>query len=119
MNRKFISKKHFLASMFLFALSSVTFANDITSIDIPTVEDAHVFGEFTDNLPAVLTYFTALTKQQVINFYGEKIGPPISEEIKRDRLTLIFVKELKKYTVVISQQNNKRQVDIIVQEYKE
>ena len=106
-----------LAGAVLLSLSAVTFASDeVSPISIPMVENAQVFADFTDSLPAVLNYFTLATEEEIIDFYNQNFGESISQEIKRGRLTLIYSKENKTIRVVISQQNNKRQVDIIVEE---
>ena len=75
-----------------------------------------VFADFSDDIPAVLNYFTSSTEEQIIDFYKQNFGESILQERKRDRLTLTYQKEEQTIRVVISQQNNKRQVDIIVEE---
>ncbi len=84
-------------------------------IDIPVLEDAQIFAEFTDALPAVINYFTQSTEAQVINFYQQTFGEAHSQERKRDRLTLQYQEGEEKMRVVISQQNKKRQVDVIIE----
>ncbi|MBL4941416.1 MAG: hypothetical protein JKY81_07080 [Colwellia sp.] len=90
-------------------------ADKINSILIPVMENAQVFADFTDYLPAVLNYFTLATEQQVIDFYQQSFGEPITQERKRDRLTLTYQQEQQIMRVVISQQNNKRQVDVMIE----
>lgn len=82
--------------------------------EIPYLEDAKLFAQFTDELPAVINYFTAHNEQEIINFYQEKFGDAISNEMKRGRLTLYFNHEDKQLRVVISPQGNKFQVDILL-----
>jgi hypothetical protein len=84
-------------------------------IDIPVIEDAQVFAEFSDSLPAVINYFTHSTEAQVIDFYQQVFGDAQSQERKRERLTLKYNNGDEKMRVVISQQNNKRQVDVIIE----
>lgn len=84
-------------------------------IDIPILEDAQVFAEFSDSLPAVINYFTNHNEAQVIDFYQQAFGVAKSQERKRDRLTLKYQQGEESMRVVISQQNDKRQVDIIVE----
>ena len=111
-----------LTGAVLFSLSAVTFAGDEVTptstpmIEIPMVENAQVFADFTDDIPAVLNYFTSSTEEQIIDFYKQNFGEAIFQERKRDRLTLTYKKEEQTIRVVISQQNNKRQVDIIVEQ---
>ncbi|WP_232769127.1 hypothetical protein [Colwellia sp. Bg11-28] len=84
-------------------------------IDIPILDNAQVFAEFTDKLPAVINYFTQSSEAQVIDFYQQAFGEPYSQELKRDRLTLQYQEGKEIMRVVISQQNKKRQVDVIIE----
>ena len=84
-------------------------------IDIPVLEDAQIFAEFSDSLPAVINYFTNASEEQVINFYQQAFGEPYSQERKRKRLTLQYQDGEEAMRVVISQQNKKRQVDVIIE----
>jgi len=111
------SKYSLLTGAVLFSLSALTFAGDeVTPVSIPMIDNAQVFADFSDDIPAVLNYFTSSTEEQIIDFYKQNFGESISQERKRDRLTLTYQKEEQTIRVVISQQNNKRQVDIIVEE---
>jgi len=83
-------------------------------ISIPMMENAQVFANFTDDIPAVLNYFTNAPEDQIIYFYQQQYGEVLSQERLRDRLTLKFQKDTHSIRVVISQQNNKRQVDVII-----
>ncbi|PKI17159.1 hypothetical protein CXF71_06450 [Colwellia sp. 12G3] len=87
-------------------------------INIPVLEDAQVFAEFTDALPAVINYFSQSTEAQVITFYQQAFGDAYSQERKRDRLTLKYRQGEESMRVVISQQNKKRQVDVIIESNK-
>ncbi|MCP4992120.1 MAG: hypothetical protein GY928_40555 [Colwellia sp.] len=88
------------------------------AINIPTLADAKVFAEFTDFLPAVINYFTDASEVQVIEFYQQEFGVACSQERKRGQLTLNYAEGEEVVRVVISQQNKKRQVDIIVESKK-
>jgi len=85
------------------------------AIDIPILKDALIFAEFTDKLPAVVNYFTQSSEAQVINFYQQAFGAADSKERKRNRLTLQYTQGEEMMRVVISQQDKKRQVDIIIE----
>ncbi|MCW8834386.1 MAG: hypothetical protein OQK03_13795 [Colwellia sp.] len=114
------SKYSLLAGAVLFTLSSVALANeDAAPVSIPMLENAQVFADFTDDMPAVLNYFTRASEAQVIEFYQQHFGEAISQERKRGRLTLSYQQEKRMMRVVISQQNNKRQVDVIVEKAQE
>ncbi|TYK65492.1 hypothetical protein [Colwellia echini] len=84
-------------------------------INIPVMRYAQIFAEYSDSLPAVLNYFTNASKEQIIDFYQQAFGEPYSQEVKRERLTLKYKQGDELMRVVISQQNNKRQVDVIVE----
>jgi hypothetical protein len=84
-------------------------------IDIPILDNAQVFAEFTDKLPAVINYFTRSNEAEVIDFYQQAFGEPYSQELKRGRLTLQYQEGEEVMRVVISQQNRKRQVDVIIE----
>lgn len=100
-----------------FALVNVnsTVAQDKVTVTIPTMSDARIFAEFKDKMPAVVNYFTKNTEQEVIAFYQNEYGKAKQQERKRGRLTLNFNQEHSDIRVVISQQNNMRQVDVIVE----
>jgi len=111
-----------LTSLFIFLFSAETFAlnnESTTPVEIPKLDNAQVFADIRDDLPAVLNYFTRSTEEQIIEFYQQHYGDAISRERKRGRLTLSFNQEAKNIRVVISQQNNKRQVDVIVEKAEE
>ena len=79
------------------------------------ISNAQVFANITDELPAVLNYFTSATEEQIIKFYQQHYGDYISQERKRGRLTLSYQHAKKAIRIVISQQNKKRQVDVIME----
>jgi hypothetical protein len=83
-------------------------------IDIPVLENAQIFAEFSDSLPAVINYFTSSAESQVIDFYKQAFGEAYSQERQYGRLTLKFTQAQEVMRVVISQQDNKRQVDVII-----
>jgi hypothetical protein len=108
--------------MLTFFFSSNVFAlNNVPHIivEIPKLDNAQVFADFTDGFPAVLNYFTQSTEAQIIEFYKKHYGKVVSKERKRGRLTLFFLQENQSMRVVISQQNNKHQIDIMVDRVRE
>ena len=88
------------------------------STQIPIIENAKVFAKLVDKMPAVVNYFTPATEQELISFYQQALGEVIVQERKRGRLTLSFISDLYATRVIISEQNNARQVDIIQEENK-
>jgi len=85
-------------------------------IFIPVAGDARVFAEFVDKLPAVVNYYTRLSELEVVDFYSESFGEPISQERKRERLTVTYLLGDISTRVVISEQDEQQQVDVIQEE---
>lgn len=111
-----MKKYGLLASAILLSLSTTTFAMDEAKpVLIPVIENSHVFADFTNDMPAVLNYFTSASEDEIIAFYNQNYGDSVSQERKRERLTLTYESENKMIRVVISEQNRKRQVDIIME----
>ena len=98
-----------------FLLSPLSYGQEQGAVDIKVMAEARVFANFTDELPAVLNYFVKASEQDVIDFYRQAYGEPVTQERKRGRLTLQFSQAEKDIRVVISTQNNHRQVDILVE----
>lgn len=112
-----IHQKHRLVitmSLLLSLASATSSAYQVEDYMIPSLADAKVFAQFTDELPSVINYFTSHSEQEIISFYQDKFGKPIRSELKRERLTLYFSFENKQIRVIISQQGNKNQVDILM-----
>ncbi len=82
---------------------------------IPVIAQAKVFANLTDELPAVMNYFTEVSEEQVIDFYQQAYGESTSHERKRGRLTLTYQQDEQSMRVVISTQGDKRQVDVLVE----
>ena len=89
-------------------------ADEIKSLPpIARVADAQIFAEYKDKYPTVLNYFTHSSEAEIIAFYQKQYGEVLSQNLKRKRLTLFFTEDNVSIRVVISQQNNKRQVDVL------
>lgn len=86
---------------------------------IPLLDDAIVFANLDDALPAVVNYYTLASEQVIIDFYQLNFGEFLSQERKRGRLTLTFQMDDLLKRVVISEQSNKHQVDVIVEQVSE
>jgi len=114
------SKYSLLAGAVLFTLSSIVLANtNANPVLIPMMKNAQVFANFTDDIPAVLNYFSHFSEKEIIEFYQQHYGEAVFRERKRGRLTLSYQQQNQTIRVVISQQNNKRQVDVIVEQTQE
>jgi len=120
MKNKYSKKLSLFVSAVLLSFSTSIYALEDQdtrkgNVTIPMMTNSHAFADFTDELPAVLNYFTSATEEQIIDFYQQHYSDSLSQERKRGRLTLIYQQGQHKVRVVISQQNRKRQVDIIVE----
>lgn len=114
-SRKFQLRLRYAFVTLAIILSGKLYAEQQTdSVNIPYLEDAKVFAEFTDKLPAVINYFTQHNRQEIIDFYQQKYGEATRSEMKRGRLTLYFNLDQHQLRVVISPQNNRQQVDILL-----
>jgi hypothetical protein len=110
------SKYLLLVGAVIISLSTLVSASmKVNATAIPTLDDAKIFADFSDSTPAVLNYFTASSQVQVIDFYKQSYGEAVTQETKRGRLTLTYKKEDQAIRVVISEQDNKRQVDVIIE----
>jgi hypothetical protein len=129
---RFTAKKIFLINMLCLLTVSIVLNTESVhaqmsdntksttgKITIPVVEDARIFSRFDDKIPAIVNYFTPTTEEAVIKFYQEAYGEPTEQERKRGRLTVSFLKNQQQIRVIISQQNNLRQVDVIVNNHSE
>jgi len=120
MNTKGCSKYLLFINVFLLSLSLNIHAMEDNetkdkSVIIPIMTDAQVFADLTDKLPAVVNYFSGATEEQIIDFYQQQYNGFLSQERKRGRLTVIYEQDNQYIRIVISQQNKKRQVDVIVE----
>jgi membrane-bound inhibitor of C-type lysozyme len=122
MNNKHSSKFSLFVSAILLSFSTTSYAlnseeneTNTNNVIIPMMTNAQVFADFTDELPAVLNYFTHATEKQIIDFYQQHYSDAISQERKRGRLTLTYQQEKHNIRIVISPQNKKRQVDVIIE----
>lgn len=101
-----------LFSMSLHASLKTTVEESSETI-IPLMTDAKVFARFDQELPAVINYFTEESESAIIAFYQNHYGEPETQERKRGRLTLSYLQENSNIRIIISEQDNHRQVDII------
>ncbi len=94
-------------------------AENKTNSYIPLIEGAIVFSNFDGELPAIVNYYTTALEQEIIDFYQQSFGDVTSQERKRGRLTLTYQADDLEKRVVISVQNEKHQVDVIVKQVTE
>lgn len=114
-----INKYSLLAGAVLFCVISIAKANDgLNSVSIPMLDNAQIFADFTSDMPAVLNYYTSATEEQIIDFYQQNFGESTSQERKRGHLMLTYQQGSQSMRVIISQQNKKRQVDVIINKTK-
>lgn len=95
-------------------ISTSANAADTEKVTIEVMNDAKIFAQFDDEIPAVINYFTKSNETSIVNFYEEKYGQAISSNRKKGRLEKSFIKDNYNIKIIISEQNNFRQVDVLV-----
>lgn len=95
-------------------ISTKVYAAEQEKISISVMSDAQVFAKFDDEIPAVVNYFTGKSESSIVAFYEEQYGPAVLSDRKRGRLEKLFKMDDKNIQIIISEQNNKRQVDVLV-----
>lgn len=103
-----VNKKTSKPSLFLPYISSAK--NNY----IPTLSDAIIFANYDEDLPAIINYYTFASEDEVIAFYRDAFGEPQTQSRSRGRLTLSYLNDQQLIKVIISAQDNKHQVDVIV-----
>lgn len=104
-----------LAVLFSVALtfSGLAVANDFYQVPIPA--DAREFARLDSKMPAVLSYFSQQTDNALRDYYVQQLGQPDNEQTLYGRLHLYFRVNNNQVRILISSQNDWRQVDIMVQ----
>lgn len=110
-----------ILSLFCLSLliSSVHGKDSNISNRIALMSDAKVFSQLGDDMPFVVNYFSQATEDSIITFYQKAYNDPVKTQRKRARLVLWFHttsgQQQLAIRVIISQQNAKRQVDVMQQ----
>ncbi|WP_448567420.1 hypothetical protein [Thalassotalea ganghwensis] len=108
-----LKRLHF-TGMIIALLVTTTYGKEAHAEEqtMPAVmSDAKVFAEYVDEKPYVVNYYTLAEEQAIIDFYQEKYGQVISQERKRGRLLVKFSEQIR---IIISNQNNRQQVDLMI-----
>lgn len=93
---------------------SQVYASEADKFAIEIMSDATVFAKLDDKVPAVVNYFTKNSETSIVAFYEDKYGKAVSSNRKRGRLEKAFEQNNYRINVIISEQNNQRQVDVLV-----
>ena len=101
------------AAVLLGCLSTSSYANDFFQVPVPA--DAKEFARLDNKMPAVLSYFSQQSEADLRDFYIQRLGEPLSEQNVHGRQHLYFNVNSQQVRVLISSQNDWRQVDIMVQ----
>lgn len=85
----------------------------------PKPADAREFTRLDDKLPAVLSYFSRESQQQIKQLYLEQLGQPLTERNRYGQLELHYHSSGQHgeqvLRIIISEQRDWRQVDLMVQ----
>ena len=95
-------------------ISTSANATDTEKVTIEVMNDAKIFAQFDDEIPAVINYFTKSNETSIVNFYKEKYGQAITSNRRKGRLEKSFVKDKHNIKIIISEQNSFRQVDVLI-----
>ncbi len=99
---------------FIILLSTHYQVSAAEELSIPVMNDARIFAQFDQELPAVVSYFTSNIEIDITGFYSNIYGKPLKNKMKRERLELTFANTQHNIRIIISQQDKLRQVDILV-----
>jgi hypothetical protein len=82
---------------------------------VPLTSDAREFARLENKLPAVLSYFSRQSMDELQSFYRQQLGDADNSAMVHGRLNLYFRVNQQQVRILISEQNDWRQVDIMVQ----
>ncbi|SNY55383.1 hypothetical protein SAMN06297280_2855 [Arsukibacterium tuosuense] len=82
---------------------------------VPLTNDAREFARLENKLPAVLSYFSRQSLAELQDFYRQQLGEPDNSAMVDGRLNLYYRVNQQQVRILISEQNDWRQVDIMVQ----
>ena len=112
---KLFTTTQLISLVFSSLITLTSLAQEPVKIEIPVLKDAQIFAQFDDKYPALINYFTTASEDTILSFYQQQYAKPINKERKRGRVTFFFEHSEQTIRVVISQQNKKRQVDVIIE----
>ncbi|CAM3711756.1 hypothetical protein [Rheinheimera salexigens] len=105
-----------LVLLFIVALgtSGLTVAADF--YQVPLASDAREFARLDSKLPAVLSYFSQQSMPALRQYYLQHLGEPVKTEAIYGRENLYFQVDGHQVRILLSERNDWRQVDIMVQQ---
>lgn len=87
----------------------------VSFYQVPLSADAREFARLENKLPAVLSYFSKQSMPELQGFYRQQLGEPDNSVVVHGRLNLYYRVNQQQVRILISEQNDWRQVDIMVQ----
>lgn len=97
----------------LLASINVGYAKDF--YQVPIADDAREFARLDKKMPAVLSYFSQQSMTALHDFYVQQLGQPNNAQTLYGRENLYFSVGGNQVRVLLSERNDWRQVDIMVQ----
>ena len=88
-------------------------ANDFFQIPLPA--DAREFARLDSKMPAVLSFYSQQSQQQLRDFYIQQLGEPNNEQLLYGRHQLYFTFNNQQVRILISSRDAWQQVDIMLQ----
>ncbi|WNO60023.1 hypothetical protein [Rheinheimera sp. MMS21-TC3] len=104
-----------LTFLFLVALSLSSALQAADFYQVPIAADAREFARLDNKLPAVLSYFSQKSMPELRLYYLQHLGEPFKAETIYGRENLFFHLDGKQVRILLSERENWRQVDIMVQ----
>lgn len=104
-----------LVLMFIVGLTTSGFSLAADFYQVPVVSDAREFARLDNKLPAVLSYFSQQNMTTIRQFYLQHLGQPVKVENIYGRENLFFTVDGHQVRILLSERDNWRQVDIMVQ----
>lgn len=104
----------FCSALITTLITTSSYATEAKQLSIKVISDAKVFARIDDEIPAVVNYFTEKTEDSIVAFYEEQYGKEVSSDRKYSHLENSYTKDGYNIRIIISEQNNQRQVDVLV-----
>ncbi|MGI5309412.1 hypothetical protein [Rheinheimera sp. WS51] len=104
-----------LALLFIAALATSSALQAADFYQIPIANDAREFARLDNKLPAVLSYFSQQSMPELRQYYIQQLGEPYKTESIYGRENLFFQVDGQQVRILLSERDNWRQVDIMVQ----
>jgi hypothetical protein len=101
------------SSLLMLGASKQLLAADFHQVPVPA--DAREFARLDTKLPAVMSYFSQQSMPALQQYYQQQLGSPRNTQMVHGRLNLYDSVGQRSVRILISEQQDWRQVDIMVE----